>query len=81
MHSEPRATPQRTHARARPQMLQIVVDPSDTVSHTVLMYGVVGPVVDLLWGTWPGNGATMLLVSQTVFSVRFRPREPLALLF
>jgi hypothetical protein len=32
-----------------------------------MFYGVLGPIVDVLWDIWPGTGACVLLTSQYVF--------------
>lgn len=55
------------------EVLQILLKPTDWVSHTAMFYGVVGPLLDLSIQSWPGNGAMVLLTSQFVFAVHNTP--------
>jgi len=49
------------------EMLHNLDNTDDKVAQTVMMWGVVGPVYDMIWNDWPGNGSLVLWTSQLVF--------------
>jgi hypothetical protein len=47
----------------------IVYNISDWIVYVYMFWGVLGPLVDVLWTRWPDGGAAVLMTSQYLFTV------------